>query len=87
MKLTLLEGDVFKRLPEIPSESIDLVLTSPPYWGLRNYGVEGQLGSGTTMRVAMEESRNAVGIELNASYVAYAKKRLNWGSGLGVEYD
>ena len=44
------------------------------------------LGSGTTMRVAMEEGRDSMGIELNGSYVAYAKKRLNWGMGLNVEY-
>ena len=27
-----------------PSESIDCCVTSPPYWGLRDYGVDGQLG-------------------------------------------
>ena len=26
------------------SESIDCIISSPPYWGLRDYGVEGQLG-------------------------------------------
>jgi len=44
------------------------------------------LGSGTTMRVAMEEGRNCIGIELNPDYVIYAKKRLNWGAGLNCEY-
>jgi site-specific DNA-methyltransferase (adenine-specific) len=44
------------------------------------------LGSGTTMRVAMEEGRNAIGCELNEKSISYAKKRLNWGQGLGVEY-
>jgi len=43
-------------------------------------------GSGTTMRVAMEAGRSATGIELNHKYVDYAKKRVNWGSGLGIEY-
>ena len=28
----------------IPSESVDCVVTSPPYWGLRDYGIGGQLG-------------------------------------------
>ena len=28
----------------IPSESVDCVVTSPPYWGLREYGIDGQLG-------------------------------------------
>ena len=38
------------------------------------------LGSGTTMRVAMEEQRNCTGIELKPEYVELAKKRVNWGS-------
>jgi site-specific DNA-methyltransferase (adenine-specific) len=45
------------------------------------------LGSGTTMRVAMESGRNAIGCELNEKYIAYAKKRLNWNAGLNVEYE
>jgi DNA modification methylase len=28
----------------LEDESIDMVITSPPYWGLRDYGVDGQLG-------------------------------------------
>ena len=32
-----------RQLP-IPDESIDCVVTSPPYWGLRDYGLGGQLG-------------------------------------------
>ena len=36
--------DVFTALNHIPSESIDCVVTSPPYWGLRNYGINGQIG-------------------------------------------
>lgn len=38
------EGDVFDRLREMPDESVQTVITSPPYWGLRDYGVPGQLG-------------------------------------------
>jgi len=49
MKLTLLQGNVFEQLPKIESESIDLVITSPPYWELRNYEVEGQLGAEPTV--------------------------------------
>lgn len=37
-------GNVLDELPKIPDASIDLCLTSPPYWGLRDYGIEGQLG-------------------------------------------
>lgn len=44
------------------------------------------VGSGTTMRVAQENHRSAVGIDLNEKSIAYLKKRLNWGAGLGVDY-
>jgi predicted methyltransferase len=31
IKLTILQGDVFERMAEIPDNSIDLTITSPPY--------------------------------------------------------
>lgn len=31
-------GDVLDRLRDLPDESVDTVVTSPPYWGLRDYG-------------------------------------------------
>lgn len=31
-------------LPGLPDRSVECCVTSPPYWGLRDYGVEGQLG-------------------------------------------
>lgn len=40
----LLQGDALARLRELPDESVHCVVTSPPYWGLRDYGVEGQIG-------------------------------------------
>ena len=43
-RITLYEGDALEVLREMPDESVDCVVTSPPYWGLRDYGVEGQLG-------------------------------------------
>ena len=42
-------GDVFDRLAEMEGESVDCVVTSPPYWGLRDYCVEGQLGMERTL--------------------------------------
>jgi len=38
------QGDCLEVLKTFPDESIDAQITSPPYWGLRDYGVEGQLG-------------------------------------------
>jgi site-specific DNA-methyltransferase (adenine-specific) len=40
----IVRGDALKVLKRLPSESIDCVVTSPPYWSLRDYGVTGQLG-------------------------------------------
>lgn len=40
----IFQGDVMEVLGRFPDESFDCVITSPPYWGLRDYGVEGQLG-------------------------------------------
>jgi DNA modification methylase len=37
-------GDVREVLPTLPDESVHCVVTSPPYWGLRDYGVAGQIG-------------------------------------------
>jgi len=42
--LTLYEGDCRAVLPTLPEASVHCVVTSPPYWGLRDYGVEGQIG-------------------------------------------
>jgi len=41
---TILQGDVLEKLVEIPDGVIDTIISSPPYWRLRDYGVEGQLG-------------------------------------------
>lgn len=38
------QGDSFEILKTFPDESINCVITSPPYWQLRDYGVDGQLG-------------------------------------------
>ena len=38
------QGNCIEVLKDFPDESIDCVVTSPPYWGLRNYQEEEQLG-------------------------------------------
>jgi DNA modification methylase len=40
----IVQGDVLTTLPTLEAESVHCCVTSPPYWGLRDYGVEGQLG-------------------------------------------
>jgi DNA modification methylase len=44
MTITILQGDVVEQLRTLPDCSVQCVCTSPPYWGLRDYGVEGQIG-------------------------------------------
>ncbi|MEA3403350.1 MAG: site-specific DNA-methyltransferase [Armatimonadota bacterium] len=39
------EGDALEILRRIPGRAARMSVTSPPYWGLRDYGIEGQLGS------------------------------------------
>lgn len=40
----VIKGDAIATLKEIASESVNACVTSPPYYGLRNYGVDGQIG-------------------------------------------
>jgi DNA modification methylase len=40
----IIQGDALSNLSELKSESVDCCITSPPYWALRDYKVEGQLG-------------------------------------------
>jgi len=40
----LLKGDAVEVLKGLKDENVQCVVTSPPYWGLRDYGSEGQLG-------------------------------------------
>ncbi len=40
----ILQGDALARLRELPDTSVDCVITSPPYFRLRDYTVDGQLG-------------------------------------------
>lgn len=42
--IELIQGDCLDVLPGLEAESVNCCVTSPPYWGLRDYGVEGQVG-------------------------------------------
>ena len=44
MENKILQGDALTKLRELPEKSINMCMTSPPYWALRDYGVDGQLG-------------------------------------------
>lgn len=38
-------GDSRKVLSELPADTVQCAITSPPYWGLRDYGIDGQIGA------------------------------------------
>ena len=42
-------GDALELLCGMPDEHVDTIITSPPYWGLRDYGVDGQIGLEPTL--------------------------------------
>ena len=44
-ELTVFIGDSLKVLPKLESESVQCCVTSPPYWGLRDYEHSAQIGS------------------------------------------
>lgn len=44
MTAKIIQGDVLRILQTLPSDHFGCVITSPPYYGLRDYGVDGQLG-------------------------------------------
>lgn len=44
MTVTILTGDARSVLATLPAQSVQCCVTSPPYYGLRDYGVDGQIG-------------------------------------------
>jgi len=55
IKNTIICGDALEELKKFPNECIDCVITSPPYWTLRNYQVEGQIGLENTLEEYLEK--------------------------------
>ena len=55
MKARILIGDARKRLAELPSGSVRTCITSPPYFGLRDYGESDQMGLEETPDAYVEE--------------------------------
>lgn len=48
--VNIINGDVREVLPTLPENHFDCIVTSPPYWGLRDYGVERQIGLEPTLQ-------------------------------------
>jgi DNA modification methylase len=86
----ILQGDCRDVLKTLPDESVHCVVTSPPYWGLRDYGVPGQLGLEPTPNGYLNDLHTAfnelwrvlrpdgtVWLNLGDSYAASPKGNLN----------
>jgi DNA modification methylase len=78
IKNKILCGDALEELQKIPNNSIDCIITSPPYWNLRNYQVEGQIGLEPTLEEYLEKL-----LKIFAECKRVLKKTgvffLNWG--------
>ena len=66
-QVTLLLGDALETLRTLPDASVDCIVTSPPYFGLRDYGIDGQYGLEAspvayveTMRAVFAEAKRAL---------------------------
>ncbi|NUB25757.1 DNA-methyltransferase [Azospirillum brasilense] len=60
MTVSIITGDCRERLRELPDDSVQCCVSSPPYFGLRDYGVDGQIG--------LEETPEAFVAELVAVF-------------------
>lgn len=56
-QVTLLLGDAHQVLAQMPDASVDCIVTSPPYYALRDYGTPGQYGLETTPAAYVETMR------------------------------
>lgn len=56
-QVTLLLGDALEQLRTLPDGSVDCIVTSPPYYGLRDYGTPGQYGLEATPAAYVETLR------------------------------
>lgn len=54
METKIVIGDS-RKMPEISDESIGLVVTSPPYWNIKDYGLKGQIGYGQSLHEYLKD--------------------------------
>lgn len=92
MAHTILVGDARDQLATLPDQSVQTCVTSPPYYGLRDYGVDGQIGLESsveeyidTMVAVFREVRRVLKddgtcwVNLGDSYAANGTSGLNTG--------
>ncbi len=96
----ILQGDALTKLKELPDESINCVMTSPPYWALRDYGTDvetiwdgeedcehdwGEKIDGKSLRGTDETPRKEVIENTKLSGSNFCKKCGAWKGQLGLE--
>lgn len=69
-RTTILVGDVLDRLAELPDESFDCAVFSPPYWGLRDYGTGAWEGGDESCDHVADERPPVVGSSSTLGYGA-----------------
>jgi DNA modification methylase len=55
MNFKIYNMDVLEGLKQLPNDSVDCVVTSPPYWGLRDYKNDGQIGLEETPQLYIDK--------------------------------
>ena len=87
----ILQGDALEKLKELPDKSVNMCMTSPPYWNLRDYNIDNQLGLEPTFEEYIHRLCNIFDevkrvlrddgtcwVNLGDTY---------WGSGAGTQYE
>lgn len=76
MSVKIITGHVLEVLRAMPAESVHTVVTSPPYWGLRDYGIEPQVWGGDP---AHEHTWQDQTKSSGGAYATNSKKRWQYG--------
>tara|TARA_R100000655_G_scaffold34712_1_gene67509 strand:+ start:3049 stop:4011 length:963 start_codon:yes stop_codon:yes gene_type:complete len=98
LNIEILQGDCIESLKKLEDQSINTCITSPPYWGLRNYNDESkQLGMEDTPEEFVENLVNVfrevkrvlrddgtVWLNLGDSYNTTQAGNKTWGDGVGA---
>lgn len=75
------QGDALEVLAEMPESSVHAVVTSPPYFGLRDYGVDGQIGLEDSLEAYIDRL-----VEVGAAIRRVLRDDGNWWLNLGDSF-
>lgn len=79
MTVRILLGHVLDRLAELPADSVNCVVTSPPYWGLRDYGIPPQIWG------ANRDCQHQWGDEIVVKQGQFCRRCGAWAGAFGLE--